>query len=256
MKERTLDTNVACYVANGVWHHYLSHPRLRLPRSDVPDSSSARSTSRSTINTRPARSNGTLITNASTARARCSPDRRASIRRCGVRSRPPNGWDANAPTGKCHSARSRSRSRTGPSAFSTKNAGRWTGTTRSSSGVLRGHAAEARLAAKWDTFVAYRARRALRFRSAMGHGSRNVRARDGTRRDRSARSCARTLFEWVQFLRHDDGSYWTGMNFAGDRYDELGRILHRRAADVEQRRGRARRERARRQRRRQRVVPR
>src|SRR5436190_15820689 len=24
MKERTLDTNVACYVANGVWHHYLS----------------------------------------------------------------------------------------------------------------------------------------------------------------------------------------------------------------------------------------
>ena len=33
---------------------------------------------------------------------------------------------------------------------------------------------------------------------------------------------ARELFAWVQFLRHDDGSYWTGMNFEGDRFDELG----------------------------------
>ena len=24
VKEHTLDTNVACYIANGVWHHYLS----------------------------------------------------------------------------------------------------------------------------------------------------------------------------------------------------------------------------------------
>src|SRR5713101_223846 len=33
---------------------------------------------------------------------------------------------------------------------------------------------------------------------------------------------ARTLFECVQFLRHDDGSYWTGMNFEDDRYDAWG----------------------------------
>jgi len=33
---------------------------------------------------------------------------------------------------------------------------------------------------------------------------------------------ARTLFDWVQFLRHDDGSYWTGMNFENDRYDAWG----------------------------------
>ena len=26
----------------------------------------------------------------------------------------------------------------------------------------------------------------------------------------------------MQFLRHDDGSYWTGMNFEGDRFDEWG----------------------------------
>ena len=24
---------------------------------------------------------------------------------------------------------------------------------------------------------------------------------------------ARSLFEWVQFLRHTDGAYWCGMNF-------------------------------------------
>ena len=33
---------------------------------------------------------------------------------------------------------------------------------------------------------------------------------------------ANDLFAAVQFLRHDDGSYWTGMNFPDDRFDELG----------------------------------
>ena len=33
---------------------------------------------------------------------------------------------------------------------------------------------------------------------------------------------AHELFTWVQFLRHEDGSYWTGMNFDDDRFDELG----------------------------------
>ena len=32
----------------------------------------------------------------------------------------------------------------------------------------------------------------------------------------------RELFASVQFLRHDDGSYWTGMNFPDDRFDEPG----------------------------------
>jgi hypothetical protein len=30
------------------------------------------------------------------------------------------------------------------------------------------------------------------------------------------------MFGWVQFLRHDDGSYWTGMNFEGERFDVPG----------------------------------
>ena len=32
----------------------------------------------------------------------------------------------------------------------------------------------------------------------------------------------RELVAWVQFLRHDDGSYWCGMNFEGDRFDAPG----------------------------------
>ena len=27
---------------------------------------------------------------------------------------------------------------------------------------------------------------------------------------------------WVQFLRHEDGSYWTGMNFDNDRFHAMG----------------------------------
>jgi hypothetical protein len=30
------------------------------------------------------------------------------------------------------------------------------------------------------------------------------------------------LFEWVQFLRHDDGGYWCGMNFPGGDYSRTG----------------------------------
>src|SRR5947207_2212172 len=88
-------------------------------------------------------------------------------------------------------------------------------------GVLRGRAAEARLAAKWDTFV------------APGRGVRCVSDQPWVT---AAETCelvmaldaiglherARTLFDWVQFLRHDDGSYWTGMNFENDRYDAWG----------------------------------
>jgi hypothetical protein len=35
---------------------------------------------------------------------------------------------------------------------------------------------------------------------------------------------ARALFEWVQFLRHDDGGYWTGMNFDDERFHLAGEL--------------------------------
>jgi hypothetical protein len=88
-------------------------------------------------------------------------------------------------------------------------------------GVLRGSAAEARIASKWDTFV------------APGRGVRCVSDQPWIT---AAETCelvmaldaiglhdrALELFTWVQFLRHDDGSYWTGMNFDDERFHAWG----------------------------------
>jgi hypothetical protein len=88
-------------------------------------------------------------------------------------------------------------------------------------GVLRGGAAEARLASKWDMFV------------ADGRGVRCVSDQPWIT---AAETCelvmaldaiglhdrALSLFTAVQFLRHEDGSYWTGMNFEGERWDSWG----------------------------------
>ena len=79
-------------------------------------------------------------------------------------------------------------------------------------GALRGHAAHARIASGWDTFVADR---------------RGVRCVSDQPWITAAETCeaamaldaiglherARALFTWIQFLRHEDGGYWTGANF-------------------------------------------
>ena len=88
-------------------------------------------------------------------------------------------------------------------------------------GVLRGHAAEARIAAKWDTFV------------VSGRGVRCVSDRPWVT---AAETCefvmaldaigadhhARRLFTSVQFLRADGGGYWTGANFDDDVFHGAG----------------------------------
>ena len=89
------------------------------------------------------------------------------------------------------------------------------------SGVLRGHAAEARFAAKWGTFVA--AERGVRCVSdqpwvTAAETCELVLALDAI----GLHERAHELFRWVQFLRDDDGAYWTGMNFPDDRFDEWG----------------------------------
>ena len=79
-------------------------------------------------------------------------------------------------------------------------------------GALRGHAAHARIASGWDTFV------------AEGRGVRCVSDQPWIT---AAETCeaaialdaiglgerALELFTWIQFLRHEDGGYWTGANF-------------------------------------------
>ena len=79
-------------------------------------------------------------------------------------------------------------------------------------GALRGHAAHARIASGWDTFV------------AEGRGVRCVSDQPWIT---AAETCeaaialdaiglherALELFTWIQFLRAEGGGYWTGANF-------------------------------------------
>lgn len=88
-------------------------------------------------------------------------------------------------------------------------------------GVITGDDARARIDSHWSDFV------------VEGLGVRCVSDRPWVT---AAETCelvialaligdverAEQLFSWVQFLRHDDGSYWCGMNFEGERFDEPG----------------------------------
>ncbi len=89
------------------------------------------------------------------------------------------------------------------------------------SGVIAGAEARARIDAGWETFV------------VEGLGVRCVSDRPWVTAAETSelvlallvageRERAEVLYSWVQFLRHDDGSYWCGMNFEGGRFDEPG----------------------------------
>ncbi len=93
-------------------------------------------------------------------------------------------------------------------------------------GALTGPAAHDRLATHWDRFVVPR------------RGVRCVADRPWIT---VAETCelalvlvatgaldrARELVTWVQFLRAEDGSYWTGANFEDDRFDAAGALYPR-----------------------------
>lgn len=88
-------------------------------------------------------------------------------------------------------------------------------------GIITGDAARERMDAGWSAFV------------VEGLGVRCVSDRPWitaaetcelvlTLTAMGERERAEQLFSWVQFLRHDDGSYWCGMNFEGERFDVPG----------------------------------
>lgn len=89
------------------------------------------------------------------------------------------------------------------------------------SGVITGEEARARIDAGWDQFV------------VNGLGVRCVADRPWITAAETSelalalmtmgdRERAAQLLAWVQFLRHGDGSYWCGMNFEGERFNEKG----------------------------------
>jgi hypothetical protein len=217
VKDPTLDTNVACYLATGVWHHYLCTGDTAFLRDFWPtvertiDFALAYQTETGEIAWRaddPA--DGALLTGSSSIHhsLRCAI---AIAARLG-HDRP--DWELSVGALAIAIAHR-------PERFLDK--GRWAMDWYYPilGGVLRGQPAQMRIAAFWDTFV------------VPGRGVRCVSDQPWVT---AAETCelvmaldaigeterAHQLFRWVQFLRHDDGSYWCGMNFERERFHRMG----------------------------------
>ena len=217
VKDPTLDTNVACYVAVGVWHHYLCTDDTAFLRELWPvvehtiDYALEYQTSTGEIAWRaddPA--DGALLTGSSSIHIslRCAI---AIAERLG-HERP--DWELSLGALAIAIAHR-------PERFLNKPRWAMDWYYPILGGVLRGQAAQARIAHYWDTFV------------VEGRGVRCVSDQPWVT---AAETCelvmaldaigetarALDLFGWVQFLRHDDGAYWCGMNFEGERFDQIG----------------------------------
>jgi hypothetical protein len=220
VKEHTLDTNVTCYIANGVWHHYLCTRDAGFLETMFPIVERAidfaldhqHPTGEIEWDADPARidGKGALLTGSSSiySSLRCAI---AAAERLG-RERP--DWEMSLGSLAIAIAHR-------PERFLEKERWAMDWYYPILSGVLRGHAAHARIASKWHTFVA--PTRGVRCVSdqpwiTAAETCELVMALDAIGLD----DRARTLFGWVQFLRHDDGSYWTGMNFEDERFGEPG----------------------------------
>jgi hypothetical protein len=218
VEERTLDTNVTCYVANGVWHHYLATGDTTFLEEYFPVVERAidfaldhqYATGEIEWDADPERvdGKGALLTGSSSiwSSLRCAI---ASASRLG-RERP--DWELSLGSLAIAIVHR-------PERFLDKDRWAMDWYYPLLGGALRGHAAHARIAGGWSTFV------------AEGRGVRCVSDQPWIT---AAETCeaaialdaiglhdaALDLFTWIQFLRHDDGSYWTGANFedgfAGD----------------------------------------
>jgi hypothetical protein len=219
VKDPALDTNVTCYIANGVWHHYLSTGDTGFLEEFWPTVESAidfaldLQTETGEIAWRgDDPGDGALLTGSSSVHAslRCAI---AIAERLG-HERP--DWELSL--GQLAIAVAHR-----PERFLDKDRWAMDWYYPILGGVLRGHAAHARLAARWDRFV------------VPGRGVRCVSDRPWVT---AAETCefvlaldaiglddrARELFRWVQFLRHEDGGYWTGMNFDDERFYDEGQL--------------------------------
>ncbi len=220
VKEHTLDTNVTCYVANGVWHHYLStgdtgflddfFPVVELATDFALDNQHPTGEIEWDADPQRRDGKGALLTGSSSiySSLRCAI---AAAERLG-RERP--DWELSLGSLAIAIAHR-------PERFLDKERWAMDWYYPILSGVLRGRAAEARIASRWETFV------------VRGRGVRCVSDQPWVT---AAETCelvmaldaiglhdrAYELLASVQFLRHDDGSYWTGMNFGDERFHEPG----------------------------------
>ncbi len=222
VKDPTHDTNVTGYFANGVWHHYLvtgdrtwlevMWPVVERAIDFVLDQQ--HSTGEIEWNSNPSspEDGGALLTGNSSlySSLRCAI---AIAERLG-QERP--DWEVSLGSLAVSIAHR-------PERFLDKDRWAMDWYYPILGGALRGAAAQARLAAHWDTFI------------VKGRGVRCVSDRPWVT---TAETCelvialdalgntdqALEIFEWIQFLRADDGGYWTGMNFEDGRFDAPGEL--------------------------------
>jgi len=218
--DRTRDTNITAYVAVGAWHHYLSTDDAAFLRAQWPvveraiDHVLAHQSASGEIAWRsddPA--DGALLTGSSSIHLslRCAI---AVAERVGE---PRPDWELSlAVLGSAIALREDS--------FLDKSRWAMDWYYPILGGVLRGEAARSRIDQRWEAFV------------VEGLGVRCVSDRPWIT---AAETCelvmaldaigetdrARQLLDWVQFLRHDDGTYWCGMNFEGERFDAPGQYF-------------------------------
>ncbi len=215
--DATLDTNISAYIAVGVWHHWLTtgDERFRDRLWPVVDRAIAHVVEHQQPTGEIAwraddPADGALLTGSSSVHASL----RCAIALAETLESPRPEWDvalvllADAIANREPSFLDKSRW-----------AMDWYYPVLG--GVLTGDAAIARIEERWDAFV------------VEGLGVRCVSDRPWIT---AAETCelalalnavgdsdrARALVEWAQFLRHHDGSYWCGMNFEGERFDDPG----------------------------------
>lgn len=220
VKESTLDTNVAMYIANGVLHHWLSTgddaflDRFFPTVARTVDYALRHQAENGTIAWRADDpDDGALLTGSSSIHASI----RCALLLSTHRGEDRPDWEI-ALGSLAHAIAHREHCFLDKSRWSMD----WYYPVLG--GVLRGDAAYDRIAERWDTFV------------VRGRGVRCVADQPWVTAAETcelvlsldaigARRQALELFEWVQFLRHDDGSYWTGMNFDGERFDQTGQYF-------------------------------
>jgi hypothetical protein len=220
VSDRTLDTNVSAYVATGAWHHYLSTRDVGFLQEMWPVVEAVvghvlalQQPSGAIAWQAGVPSDGALLTGSSSVHMSL----RCAVAIAGRLGHERPEWELAAAALAIAIAHR-------PDAFMDK--ARWAMDWYYPilGGVLRGDGAARRIAAGWDEFV------------VDGLGVRCVSDRPWIT---AAETCelvmaldaigqserAREVFDWVRFLRHDDGSYWCGMNFEGERFDRPGRYF-------------------------------
>ncbi len=214
-----LDTNVTSYVATGVWHHYLATGDLHELRRRWPMVRAAID-----FAVRHQREGGEIVWRGDDPDAGALLTASSSIHlslRCAVAiaarlGLPQPAWALACARLACAIAETEAR-------FLDRS--RWSMDWYYPvlSGALTGEAAHDRLATRWDRFV------------VEGRGVRCVADQPWIT---VAETCelalalvaagdpgrARVLYSSAQFLRADDGSYWTGANFEGDHFDGAGAL--------------------------------